>query len=115
MFLIRHPNIEANMHIRSFIGAALLGLAMMAFAPVAMADPAPDICVLDLSKSVTLDHTINTTGPACAVLAIDVASAVTIGPDDDDYEAAGLCSAKPLVTFAITSHRQHEDPGRCLA
>ena len=103
------------MHIRSFIGAALLGLAMMAFAPVAMADPAPDICVLDLSPPVTVEFALETAAGTCAVLAVDVASAVPIGPDDDDYEVMGLCLAKPLASVAISGHRLHEDPGRCLA
>lgn len=102
------------MHIRAFVGAALIALCSLAFAPVAMADPAPDICVLNLSEPATLDHAVNTAGPTCAALVFDVASAVLIAPDDEG-EAAGSCLFKPLGAVAPSSHRPHEDPGRCLA
>lgn len=79
-----------------------------------MADPAPDICVLDLSQPVTLDHAINTADATCKPLAgVDVAAAVPILPGDED-EAAGPCLVKPLAALDFASHRQHEDPGRCL-
>jgi hypothetical protein len=102
------------MHIRAFLGAAVLGLAMLAFAPIASADPAPDICVLDLSQPVTIDHALDTADMTCAALAaVEVASAVPIGPGDDD-EAAGPCSILTPTAFDLAGHRQHEDPGRCL-
>jgi len=102
------------MHIRAFVGAAVLGLAMLAFAPIASADPAPDICVLDLSQPVTLDHALATADMTCAALqAVEVASAVAITPCDED-EAAGPCSNLALSRLDFAGHRQHEDPGRCL-
>lgn len=48
------------MHIRKLIFAAALCLGTIAFAPVAMADPVPDICVLDLSQPVTIDNALDT-------------------------------------------------------
>lgn len=101
------------MRITAFIGAALLGLCMLAFAPVAMAGPLPDICVLDPSQPITLDQAIDTAGKTCAVMsAVNVAAAVPIGPDDD--EVAGTCTTKAHATVLdVAGHRQHEDPGRC--
>ncbi len=102
------------MRITAFIGAAVLGLAMMAFAPIASADPAPDICVLDLSQPVTLDLALDTADMTCAAMAVhDVASAVPIGPDYEDV-AAGPCIILAPSAFDFAGHRQHEDPGRCL-
>jgi hypothetical protein len=102
------------MHIRSFIGAALLGLAMMAFAPVAMADPAPDICALDLSTPVTVEFALETAASPCAVLAVEVASAVPIVPDGED-EPAALCKLTSPAHLDFAGYRLHVDPGRCLA
>jgi hypothetical protein len=102
------------MRITAFIGAALLGLCMLAFAPVAMAGPAPDICVLDLSQPVTIDLAIDTAGMTCSVLGVEVASAVPIMPSDE-RGPAGLCMTKTHATaFDFADHRQHEDPGRCM-
>lgn len=101
------------MRITAFIGAAVLGLSMLAFAPVAMADPAPNICVLDLSQPVALDHAVKTAEMTCSGLAVDVAAAVPIVPGDED-EAAGTCMIKAHATVLdVAGHRQHEDPGRC--
>lgn len=103
------------MRITAFIGAAVLGLCMLAFAPVAMADPAPDICVLDLSQPVTIEHAINTADASCvALVAVDVAYAVPIpaGADADDLAASMITVHAELLDFA--GHRQHEDPGRGL-
>ena len=104
------------MRITAYLGAAVLGLATMAFAPMAaMADPAPDICVLDLSQPVTLDLALNTADMTCAAFAAaEVAYAVPIMPDDEDA-VAGQCKLQKIATLAVNSHRQHEDPGRCLA
>lgn len=102
------------MHIRAFVGAAMLCLATLAFAPVAMADPAPNICVLDLSQPATIDHIVGTTEMVCDVLAVDVAAAVPIAGGDED-EAAGPCTPLAHATLTSTGHRQHEDPGRCSA
>ena len=101
--------------IRKFIAIAALCLAStMAFATVAMADPAPDICVLDLSQPATLDLAINTAGMTCATLAaVEVADAVPIMPDGEDA-VAGQCKLQTMPTLDFSSHRQHEDPGRCL-
>ena len=101
------------MRITAFIGAALLGLCMLAFAPVAMASPAPDICVLDLSQPVSIDLAISTAGMTCAVVGVEVASALPIRPGDDG--PADLCMTKAHATaFDFAGYRHHEDPGRCL-
>jgi hypothetical protein len=103
------------MHIRAFLGAAVLGLAMLAFAPIASADPAPDICVLDLSQPVDLDHAVGFADMSCAVLATaDVASAVPIAPGDEDEAAGPVCSTLAHATFTPRGYRMHVDPGRCL-
>jgi hypothetical protein len=106
---------EASMRIRSFIGAALLGLAMMAFAPVAMADPAPDICALDLSPPAILEYALE---PAsiitCGVLAVEVATAVPILPNGED-EPAAVCALTLPSSTDFDDYRLHVDPGRCLA
>lgn len=102
------------MRIRSFIGAALLGLAMMAFSPVAMADPAPDICALDLHPPVTVQHAIETADITCSVLAVEVAAVVPIAPDGED-EPATVCSLSLPASTAFADYRLHVDPGRCLA
>ena len=86
------------MRITAFIGAAALGLCMLVFAPVAMADPAPNICVIELSQPVALDHAVKTAEMTCAVLAIDVAAAVPIMPGDED-EDAGTCMVKAHATI----------------
>lgn len=103
------------MHIRAFVGAALLALCSLAFAPVAMADPAPDICVLDLSQPVTIDHAINTADMTCAALVVaEVAYALPIAGGDED-EAAGLPTKLISATFDFAGYRQHVDPGRYTA
>lgn len=100
------------MHIRAFIGAALLALCTLALAPVAMADPAPDICVLDLSQPVTLDHALDARQPTCDAAVLDVSEAVPILPDGED-EPIAACVPKSLTHFDFASYRQHVDPGRC--
>ncbi|QDZ10536.1 hypothetical protein [Devosia ginsengisoli] len=101
------------MRITAFIGAAVLGLCMLAFTPVAMADPAPNICALDLSQTVTVDHAIGTSDATCAVLAVDVAAVPLMLGDED--EAAGTCMTKShAAVLDFAGHRQHEDPGRCV-
>ncbi|WP_240233601.1 hypothetical protein [Devosia lacusdianchii] len=101
------------MHIRAFVGAALLALGMLAFAPVAMADPAPNICVLDLSQPATADYGLDIAAPSCAAMAVDVASAVHIMGGDQDV-AAWSCENSISSVLDFAGHRQHEDPGRCL-
>lgn len=99
--------------IRKFIAIAALCLAStMVFSTVAMAQPAPDICALDLSQPVTIDHALQTADMSCAMIA-DVATAVSIGPGDGEDVAAGPCSILAHATITTTGHRQHEDPGRC--
>jgi len=103
------------MHIRKLIFAAALCLGTMAFAPLAMADPALDFCVLDLSQPVTLDLTIDTADATCALFsAVEVAEAVPI------MGAGGTGNAAPCSKLFVTAstvdpagHRQHFDPGRC--
>lgn len=105
------PNIEKT---AAFIGAALLALCSLAFVPAAMASPAPDICVLDLSQPVTIDLAIDTAGMTCSILGVEVASAVSTMTGGDG-DPAGLCMTKAHATaFDFADHRQHEDPGRCL-
>lgn len=102
------------MHIRKLVFAAALCLGALAFAPVAMADPAPDICVLDLAQPVTIDNAIDTAAMTCAAIEVqEVASAVPIGIGDEDV-APGACSMLDPTAFTPRGHRQHEDPGRCL-
>jgi len=102
------------MRITAFLGAAVLGLAMLAFAPIAMADPAPNICVLDLSQPATLDLAINAADITCAATAaVDVAYAVPIMPGDDEAAGLSMITANAEL-FDFAGHRQHEDPGRCL-
>jgi hypothetical protein len=105
---------EASMRIRSFIGAALLGLAMMAFAPVAMADPAPDICALDLSPPAILEYALEPAAINCSVLAVEVATAVPIAPNGED-EPAAVCALTLPASTDFADYRLHVDPGRCLA
>ncbi|MHA6692940.1 hypothetical protein [Devosia sp. A449] len=103
------------MHIRSFIGAALLCLGMMAFAPAAMADPAPDICMLDISPAI--DHAYGDAAavPICppAILAVQTFAALSPGGDED--EAASPCAAIQPKPLDFAGARLHFDPGRCLA
>lgn len=100
------------MHIRAFVGAALLALCSLAFAPVAMADPAPDICVLNLSQPDTIEHAIDTRAPTCDAVVLDVSEAVSIMPDGED-EPIAACAPKSLTHFDFASYRLHVDPGRC--
>jgi hypothetical protein len=102
------------MHIRALVGAALLALCTLAMTPVAMADPAPDICVLDLAQPVDFDQSIGTGDVTCSAIAVvELAAAVPISPGDED-EAAGPGLVKRLAALDLAIHRQHEDPGRVL-
>lgn len=101
------------MRIRSFFGAGLLGLAMMAFAPVAMADPAPDICALELSPPVTIQHAVETADITCSILAVDVASALPIAPNGEDEPATAFALTLPSSTD-FADYRLHADAGRRL-
>ena len=101
------------MRITAFIGAALLGLCMLAFAPVAMAGPAPDICVLDLSQPSAADHAIGISDVTCTVLGVDVAAVPSL-PGDEDEAAVNCITEAHATAFDFAGHRQHEDPGRCL-
>lgn len=101
------------MHIRAFVGAAVAALCMLAIAPAAYAvDPAPDICVLDLSQPVAIDHAIDARTPTCDAVVLNVAEAVPIMPDGDD-EPIAACTPKSLTHFDFNSYRLHVDPGRC--
>lgn len=102
------------MRITAFIGAAVLGLAMMAFAPMAMAldDPPPEICVLDLSQPVDLDQAVLTPDLICS--AIEVADAASIGGDVGEA-APAHCMTIQKIALDFAGYRQHEDPGRCSA
>ncbi|MBO9589553.1 hypothetical protein [Devosia sp.] len=107
------------MRIRAFIGAAVLGMAMMAFAPVAMAmsDVPPDkICVLDLShpSDVAVDVIAALgipDGEDCPAAVADVRlDPASLGGDQGEA-APALCS---MVSFLpVSLAYRHEDPGRC--
>ena len=105
------------MRITAFIGAAFLGMAMMAFAPVAMAmDELPDkICFLDLSPTADLDVTALgiPDGEDCTINAADVRFAPTIlsGVQGEAAPALGAVVQQNALDFA--SYRVHVDPGRC--
>ncbi|RYD81418.1 MAG: hypothetical protein EOP84_11035 [Verrucomicrobiaceae bacterium] len=103
------------MRITAFIGAVALGLAMLAFAPVAMAMSAlpPDkICVLDLSQHVDVLAAIYPDGEDCPVATVaDVYVDPTSLGGDQGEAAPALCS---IASFApISLAYRHEDPGRC--
>lgn len=106
------------MRITAFIGAAVLGLAMMAFAPLAMAmdDPPPEICLLELSQTVDIGVALDNSSAICA--AIDIAE-VRISPastgGDLGEAAPALCKTFQMNALDFAGYRQHEDPGRCLA
>ena len=103
------------MHIRALVLGCVTALAMMAFAPVAMADPAPDICVLNLSQPVTVDHAVGIADAACAIrVATEVASVVPISPDGED-EPIAACAPMSRANVDFATYRQHVDPGRCSA
>ena len=103
------------MHIRALVLGCVAALGMLAFAPMAIADPAPDICVLDVSEPITLDHAINTADLTCAALAaVSVAEAAVVVPDDAE-RSADLCTSSAHATSAPIGYRLHVDPGRCLA
>ena len=103
------------MRITAFIGAAVLGMAMMAFAPVAMAmsDVPPDkICVLDLSQPTDVIAAFGIPdGEDCPAIVADVRLDPTSLGGDQGEAAPALCSK---VSFApISLAYRHEDPGRC--
>lgn len=104
------------MHIRAFVGAAVAALCMLAIAPAAYAvDPAPDICVLDLSHPIAVDHAVDLAGATCVALAAtEVASVVPISPDGED-EPIAACTLTSPTSFDFASYRLHIDPGRCSA
>ena len=103
------------MRIRAFIGAAVLGMAMMAFAPVAMAmsDVPPDkICVLDLSQPVDVIAALGIPdGEDCPAIVADVRLDPTSLGGDQGEAAPALCSK---ISFSpVSLAYRHEDPGRC--
>lgn len=103
------------MRITAFIGAAALGLAMLAFAPVAMAmsDLPPDkICVLDLSPTAPLDFIAAVPdGEDCPAIVADVRLDPTSLGGDQGEAAPALCSIASASTVKLAY--RHEDPGRC--
>lgn len=105
------------MRITAFIGAAALGLAMLAFAPVAMAmsDLPPDkICVLDLSPTAPIDFIAALgvpDGEDCPAIVADVRVDPTSLGGDQGEAAPALCSIASAPTVSLAY--RHEDPGRC--
>lgn len=107
------------MRITAFIGAAAIGLAMLAFAPVAMAmsDLPPDkICVLDLSQPSDVAVDVIAAlgipdGEDCPAVVADVRLDPTSLGGDQGEAAPALCS---IASFAaVWPAYRHEDPGRC--
>ncbi|KKC39528.1 hypothetical protein WH87_04870 [Devosia epidermidihirudinis] len=101
------------MRITAFIGAALIALCSLAMAPVAMADPAPDICALEFTQPASLDHALATADLTCAVIAVDAAFYAQITGGDED-EAAGPSRSRLLIALDFAGPRLHFDPGRHL-
>lgn len=104
--------------ITGFIGAAVLGLAMLAFAPVAMAmsDVPPDkICVLDLSQPADVLHVISPDGEDCPAIVADVRFDPTSLRGDQGEAAPALCATVHQNVLDFASYRLHVDPGRCSA
>lgn len=99
------------MRITAFIGAAVLGLCMLAFAPAAMADPAPDICILEMTQPAGLDHVLVTAPAPCAAIVAEVA--ISVSPSGDKDEPAASCMTPKLTALDFAGHRHHENPGRC--
>lgn len=102
------------MRITAFIGAALIALCSLAMAPVAMADPAPDICVLDLAPPVDHVYDAAPAGAVCSSPFIAVKPLASIMPGGDDDEAAGPAAVLMLIALDFANHRLHGDPGRAL-
>lgn len=103
------------MHIRAFLGAALLGLVMVAASPlVAMTvDEPPEICVLDFAQP-ALDL-VEPIAPTCAAVDIaDVSFAFDSAGGDEGDAAWSSCAPIP-APLALSLYRQHVDPGRCSA
>ena len=107
------------MRITAFIGAAVLGMAMMAFAPVAMAmsDVPPDkIFVLDLSQPSDVAIDVISAlgipdGEDCPAIVADVRLDPTSLGGDQGEAAPALCSIVSAPTVKLAN--RHEDPGRC--
>lgn len=97
----------------ALIGSAVLGLAMLAFAPAALAldNPPPEICVLDIVQPAPVVDL--TAKPVCAPAILPAIA--HISPGGVDGEAAWpSCAASP-VPLDLTLYRVHVDPGRCSA
>jgi hypothetical protein len=105
------------MRIRAFIGAAAIGLAMLAFAPVAMAmsDLPPDkICVLDLSQPTDVIPALGIPdGEDCPAVVADVRLDPTSLGGDQGEAAPALCATVQQNALDFASYRLHVDPGRC--
>ena len=104
------------MHIRAFVGAAVLGLAMLAFAP-AMAmtvDEPPDICVLDLSAPPALDA-VELAAPDCSAITVADVRFALDSTSGDEGDAAWPSCALTLPPLDLANYRLHVDPGRCPA
>lgn len=103
-----------HMHLRALAGIVVACLAALAFAPVAMADPAPEICVLSIAEPVSFDLA----GPIDPALCIAVpaepkiAGLSTTGSRDI---AAGVDCETLVAHLDLRWPRLHEDPGRCSA
>ena len=100
--------------LRKLIAIGVLCLGALAFAPVAMADPAPDICMLDNAPSASVAYDVAPAAPACSIDVMAVQSLAALSPGGDEGEAAGPCSTPALKAPGFASSRLHFDPGRCL-
>lgn len=104
------------MRLTAFIGAALIGLCALAFSPVAMADPAPNIHVLDFSQPVDFGHALVTPAADFAALPADaIAMPAVVSTNGASGDAERPDSFMLPAHFDGASYRQHFDPGRMPA
>lgn len=103
------------MRITAFIGAALVCIGMLALAPVAMAAPAPDTCMLDMTPAADFAYDAAVAVPTCQPAILAVQTFAALSPSGDEDEAAGPCAALQLKPLDFAGARLHFDPGRCLS
>lgn len=101
------------MHIRALVGAAVLALCTLAFAPVAMADTAPEFYVLDLAQPASFDAVVADAPDFCAVVPAEV-TAYGDSHRGCQGDADLTLFIAPLETFDFAVYRPHEDPGRSM-
>ena len=98
--------------LRKLFAVAALCLASLAFAPVAMASPPTDFCVLDLAPAIPIDHGVNLAPAECPAVVAAVETIVLRMPGGDEDIAAGPSMNHKRMLPAFDLGRQHFDPGR---